>query len=160
MSNLYETYCNDIQNEAWGAYHLALFIQSYNRNSSTKALLIHLFTIMPFIVNDDLKKLVVNENYRNKIKNSTSLIRNILNSSSKIGTIQNYIAQYKEYTLVSFIFAIKLGLISIDEDTTELYVCHELPNLSGWSSMVSDRLGYLFSRIDLPSFYNYIGVYV
>ena len=88
------------------------------------------------------------------------MVRNIIDSSSELGAIQGYILQYQEYTLASLLFAMRVGLIELDETTAEFNVKHEIPVFYDWSFAVAEKLGKIFSKLELSLFYNYIGVYV
>ncbi len=152
--NIYEQYCNDFQNPALGAYLITKFVESFYKNADSNKLLniLYLFSIMP---------LVMNVNFRNCIRKKlilNSLVTAINESEKLFGSYQEAIDKYKEYTLCSLIFAIRLGFVSVNENAIVKLEINELPRHTNVIIKNAEQLGKLFGNGDLYSFLAMLGV--
>lgn len=155
QSNIYSKYCNDFQNAPLGAYIIAKFTEYFYKNSKTdrKVNIIHIFAIVPMILNS---------NYRNCIGKKTvihSLIKNINENKLTFGSYQDMIDRYKEYSMCSLIFALRLGVVGIDGHNIILKT-NNLPNYNSNLIVASEQLGKLFANADLFSFLSFVGVHL
>lgn len=158
MNNIYVKYCNDIQNPALGAYALAIFVHEYNQKSKKgKASLLYLFIIMPLLMNKTLRSLIVNDSYKKQKKLLSSLTRELCSNENTIGILNSNIRNYQEYTLTSFIFALRLGLLSIN-NRGELTPKENLRKNINIVVYAAEVLGNLFATGDFNAFIAYTGV--
>lgn len=158
MNNIYTKYCNEMQNPALGAYALAMFVNEHNKISKKgKASLIYLFVIMPLLMNRTLRNLIVSDNYKRQKKLLSTLTRELCSNENSIGTLNSNIRNYQEYTFTSFIFALRLGLLSIDNrgDLTASDHLYKNLNIIVYTAEV---LGKLFVTGDFNTFVAYTGV--
>ena len=154
-SNIYSKYCNDFQNAPLGAYVIAKFTEYFYKNSKTdrKVNIIHIFAIVPMILNS---------NYRSCIGKKTiihALIKSINENKLTFGSYQDMIDKYKEYSMCSLIFALRLGLVQLDRDNI-LLKTNKLPNYHSNLIEASEQLGKLFANADLFSFLSFVGVHL
>lgn len=152
-SNIYSKYCNDFQNAPLGAYIIAKFTEYFYKNTKTdrKVNIIHIFVIIPMILNS---------NYRSCIGKKTvihSLIKSINENKLTFGSYQDMIDRYKEYSMCSLIFALRLGLVQLDRDNI-LLKTNKLPNYYSNLIGASEQLGKLFANADLFSFLSFVEV--
>ena len=154
-SDIYSTYCNDFQNASLGAYIIVKFAENFYKSSNTdrKVNIIHIFVIIPMILNS---------NYRNCIGKKRiihSLIKSINENKLTFGSYQDMIDKYKEYSMCSLIFALRLGLVQLDRDNI-LLKTNKLPNYYSNLIGASEQLGKLFANADLFSFLSFVGVHL
>ena len=154
-SNIYSKYCNDFQNAPLGAYIIAKFAEYFYKHSKTdrKVNIIHIFVIIPMILNS---------NYRSCIGKRMvlhSLIKRINEDKLTFGSYQDMIDRYKEYSMCSLIFALRLGLVQLDRDNI-LLKTNKLPNYHSNLIEASEQLGKLFANADLFSFLSFVGVHL
>lgn len=154
-SNIYSKYCNDFQNAPLGAYIIAKFTEYFYKNSKTdrKVNIIHIFVIVPMILNS---------NYRSCIGKKTvlhSLIKSINENKLTFGSYRDMIDKYKEYSMCSLIFALRLGLIKLDRDNILLNT-NNLPSHPSKLIDASEQLGKLFANADLFSFLSFVEVHL
>ena len=154
-SNIYSKYCNDFQNAPLGAYIIAKFAEYFYKSSNTdrKVNIIHIFAIVPMILNS---------NYRSCIGKKTiihTLIKSINENKLTFGSYQDMIDKYKEYSMCSLIFALRLGLVQLDRDNI-LLKTNKLPNYHSNLIEASEQLGKLFANADLFSFLSFVGVHL
>ena len=152
-SNIYSKYCNDFQNAPLGAYIIAKFTEYFYKNTKTdrKVNIIHIFVIIPMILNS---------NYRSCIGKKTvihSLIKSINENKLTFDSYQDMIDRYKEYSMCSLIFALRLGLVQLDRDNI-LLKTNKLPNYYSNLIGASEQLGKLFANADLFSFLSFVEV--
>lgn len=162
INNIYSKYCSDMQNPALGAYILSTFVKSYNENSKSKANLFILFLIMPMIMRESIRKLIVTNSYRKPHKILAGLIKTLCSGADDdkvFGILHDNITNYKEYTMTSLIFALRLGILKIDSNA-ELEVpvdIHSNPSVFACAATV---LGKMFATGDLSNFISYTGIQV
>lgn len=161
-SNIYSKYCNDMQNPALGAYILSTFVKSYNDKSQKKANIFILFLIMPMIMRESIRKLIVTNSYRKPHKILAGLIKALCagaDDDKVFGILHDNIINYREYTMTSFIFALRLGILKINSDA-ELEVPVELHSNPSVFVCAANVLGKMFATGDLSNFISYTGIQV
>ena len=154
-SNIYSKYCNDFQNAPLGAYIIAKFTEYFYKNSKTdrKVNIIHIFVIVPMILNSNYRSCIGKKNVID------SLIKSINENKLTFGSFQDVIDRYKEYTMCSLIFALRLGLVKLDRDNI-LLKTNNLPSYHSKLIGASEQLGKLFANADLFSFLSFVGVHL
>ena len=106
--------------------------------------------------------MILNSNYRSCIGKRMvlhSLIKRINENKLTFGSYQDMIDRYKEYSMCSLIFALRLGLVQLDRDNI-LLKTNNLPNYHSNLISASEQLGKLFSNADLFSFLSFVGVHL
>ena len=151
-----------MQNPALGAYILSTFVKSYNENSKNKANLFILFLIMPMIMRESIRKLIFTNSHKKPHKILSGLINELCSGGDDnkvFGIMQNSIINYKEYTMTSLIFALRLGILKINCNA-ELEVPIKIYSTPSVFSCAAEVLGKLFATGDLLNFISYVGIRV
>ena len=117
MSNIYQKYCNSIQNHSLGAYAILSFINGYKDANSEYPDLLHIFIFLPMIMNEDIRNSIKAPKGNGGIQSIETLIsEKIRNKKESFGMLHNLIKNFREYSLTCLIFALRTGLISILEN--------------------------------------------
>ena len=152
MSSIYKKYCNDIQNPALGAYAIASFVNEYKKEAEENKLpnLIHLFLFISMVMNKDIRNSIKKDNFKGKsgiLSIDRFLSEEIYKNHNSFGTLHNNIKNYREYTLTSLIFAIRIGIISLTNngeiDIVNLFKKYKQEN---YIISASEKMGKLFAK--------------
>lgn len=129
--NIYEKYCNDIQNPALGAAIIANFANTFYLNSEEddKLSLLMVFVIVPLILNKNFRSCLVAPNGNKASNNLITFLSKIANRDNTANNLHKYVEIFRGYTLTSIIFAKKIGLIEIDNDANVICSSSKIKNL-------------------------------
>lgn len=161
INDIYSKFCNDIMNPALGAYALSTFVKSYNETSEQgNANILLAFIILPMLMNESIRNIIITDNYKKQKKILGSVIEGLCTDDKVFGTLHDNIVNYREYTLISLIFALRIGLLEIRE-SEELIANNDSiypnPNII---VVAGEMLGKLFAKGSLQNFISYTGVQI
>ena len=116
IKNVYQKYCNDIQNPALGAAIISIFVNTFNKSSINKEYpsLLMVFVIIPLILNENYRQLLINSKGNKSSNGILTFLSKIVKKEFTANNLHHYVEIFKSYTLTSIVFAINTGLIKID----------------------------------------------
>lgn len=163
MNNIYKKYCNEIQNPALGATLICIFSKAYKENSLSKnnPSILLIFLIMPLILNKDFRNLVIKDDGKRASNNINSFLSKINENIKTFESLHDYIKIFRGYTLTSLIFALKTGLIEVEENMSVASATEGVLNFPEKNIYIKTAriLGEYFSNgISLQLLTNKIGV--
>lgn len=118
MNNIYEKYCNNIQNPALGSIIISLFAYEFHRNSilHRNPNLLYAFILIPLLMNKDMRSCIVNEKCGKASNNIYTLLSKLMKNEKTFNNIHSYVEKFKTFTMASVLFGLKTELFSIDND--------------------------------------------
>lgn len=149
MVNIYQKYCNSIQNHALGALILVKFIEGFKKeNASANPNLIHLFFTMPIIMIEDIRvciKPIIGQGGVTTIDRFIS--EKVKGKNSKFSILSKRIESFKNYTITSLIFGLKTELLTIN-DKSEVELKNSIKVEYDTDKMLTAayKLGSLFGK--------------
>lgn len=125
--NIYQKYCNNIQNPALGAAIIAIFVNEYYKNSIQKKFpnLLMIFVVIPLILNKNYRMLLINNEGKCLSRNIMTYLSKINKNKLTANSLHHYVEVFKGYSLASIIFAKNIGLINIDINNAIIISEHE-----------------------------------
>lgn len=148
MNNIYKKYCNSIQNHALGAYAIASFIEGYKKESNESPSLLHIFTFLPMVMNEDIRNTIKAAKGNGGIQSiDTFISEKVRSKDSSFSTLHNYIKNFREYTLTCFIFALRTGLIELSKNNElSVNITSNKQTTCNHIFLTSNKLGGLFGN--------------
>lgn len=151
MANIYQKYCNSIQNHALGALIIVRFIEGFKKeNDKSNPNLIHLFFMIPIIMVEDIRTGIKPLFGYGGVKSIDRFIsEKIKGKNSKFSVLSNRIESFKNYTLTSLLFGLKTELLSIN-DNSEIELKNPIKISYDTDKMLEAayKLGSLFGKDD------------
>lgn len=118
MSNIYEKYCNDIQNPALGSILISLFAYEFYKSSIIHKTpnLLYAFLIIPLLMNKDMRSCIVSDKGGKSSNNAYTLLSKLMKNENTFNNIHNYVEKFKTITMTSILFGLKTELFYIDNN--------------------------------------------
>lgn len=121
MKEIYNKYCNDIQNPALGAYLISTFVNFYYKHKGKNATLIDIIIFIPLMIVKDTRELIFWKSLDGKWRKITKMSKfyekvgyiGKAHSNFTIGTINGIILKFREYVMASLIFGIESNILRL-----------------------------------------------
>lgn len=117
-NNIYQKYCNEIQNPALGAVLISVFANEYKKASLNKnnPSLLMVFVIIPIILNKDFRNCLIKDDGKKASNTALSFFSKINEKNETFDNLHHYINVFKNYVFTSFIFGLQSNIITFDSN--------------------------------------------